>query len=143
MLHPSWVVSLDSRLGGNERTGVNLVRLRKRGGSPISRERLIRLGAAALTGLRMLILNRQELRNERRVPVFGLALGLRGTGREHNEGATLIGRRCAIRFGLAIGRVRLLQRCCDSFKPHSNTVPIQDNEPLSTLYGAKGVPGAR
>ena len=65
--------------------------------------------------------------------MIGMPLRRTRNRAKRNKRATLIGGRCVIRLGLAIGRVRLLQRrCADSFKPHSNTVPIQDNEPVPT-----------
>jgi hypothetical protein len=117
---------------------------RERGGSPIGRKRLVRLGAAAFACLRMLTLYGQEMGDERSVPMIGMPLRRIRNGGKRNERATLTGGRCATRLGMAIGRVRLPQRRrAGSFKSHSNTVSIQDSEPVPTLHVAKGVPPGR
>jgi hypothetical protein len=49
--------------------------VRERDGSPISGQCLVRLGTAALAGLRVLVLHGDEMGKERGVPEDRLALG--------------------------------------------------------------------
>jgi hypothetical protein len=86
----------------------------------------------------MLSLYGQEMGDERGVPMIGMSLPGTANRGEGNERATLIRGRRAIRPSLAIGGVRMpRRRCADFFKPHSNTVSIQDNEPVPTFKWQK------
>ena len=82
---------------------LNLVR-RERDGGPIGSECLVRLGTAPHAGLRVLILHGNEMGNEGRVPVAGLALRRIGNRRKRNQRATLGRRRDAVRLDIATGR---------------------------------------
>jgi len=67
------------------------VRLRQRSGSPIGRERLVWLGAAALARLRMLGFHGQEMRDERSVRVIGMPLRRAGNRIDRNKRTAFIG----------------------------------------------------
>ena len=82
--------------------------MRERGGGAIGSERFVWLGAAALAGLRMLVLYGQELRNEGRMPVNGLTVGRTRRRSKRDERATFTVGLPAVRLGLAVNRIRVL-----------------------------------